>query len=301
MKKTIFLIIILFITLSCATKKTRIKNAHAPSQDQYWNDMTDESREAKARITDVIEENNPALYNEILLDSKDPILPMFWGMSTNFDSSAKKQIVDEEIIRELQNIFNMKSDNKIVHAGIMHTYGYLFSTIDTPYGYKRKRWISPSLNKGFGLSGNSLSPDTIAGGLLSNVTYFIGMIALADKTQLGLLKNISNEVVTYDYSKLEVDRLEESTKDYTIVTNLVKLPSKIENDDTDYLLIYSINDHRVQKELLITAFPINTDAYKKIVAPETLGTDKKISLHYNAYLEGSEKNNIGSRKLFKKK
>ncbi|MBC7712545.1 MAG: hypothetical protein H7177_04375 [Rhizobacter sp.] len=301
MKKSILLIAVLLITFSCATKKTRNKNPHAPAQDQYWNDLTDESRDAKARIIDVVEENNPALFNEILLDSKDPVLTMFWGKSTNFDSGAKKEIVDQQIIKELQALFNIKNDNKIVHAGIMHTYGYLFSTIDTPYGYKRKRWIAPTLNKGFGLAGNSLSPDTIEGGLLSNVTYFTGTIVLKDKTQIGLLKNVSNELFTYDYSKLEVDRLEESTKDYTIVTSLVKLPNKVENDDNTHLLIYSIEDKRIQKEFLITAFPINTEAYKKIVAPEMLGPNQKINLRYNAYLEGSEKNNIGTRKLVKKK
>ncbi|MBC7427814.1 MAG: hypothetical protein H7336_04320 [Bacteriovorax sp.] len=301
MKKTILFIAILLITFSCASKKTRNKPPHAPAQDQYWNDITDESRDAHARITDVIEENNPSLYNEILLDSKDPMLSMFWGKSMNFDSGASKQIVDTEIIKELQSLFSIKNDNKIVHAGIMHTYGYLFSTIDTPYGYKRKRWISPTLNKGFNLAGNSLSPDTLEGGLLSNVTYFTGMLALADKTQLALLKNVSNEVFTYDYSKLSVERLEESTKDYTIVTSLVKLPNKVDNDDNEYLLIYSVDDHRVQKELLITAFPINTDAYKKIVAPESLGANQKITLRYNAYLDGGEKNFIGTRKLVKKK
>ncbi|MFA6235815.1 MAG: hypothetical protein WC635_00700 [Bacteriovorax sp.] len=299
MKKTILLIAVLLITFSCASKKTRNKNVHNSTQDQFWNDLTNESREAKAKIIDVIEENNPALFNEILLDSKDPMLPMFWGKSTNFDSGAKKEIVDQQIIKELQNLFNIKNDNKIVHAGIMHTYGYLFSTIDTPYGYKRKRWIAPTLNYGFGLAGNSLSPDTIEGGLLSNVTYFIGMLALADKTQLGLLKNVSNEVVTYDYSKLKVDRVEEATKDCLIVTTLVKLNAKRELEENDYLLIYSIHDLRVNKEFLITAFPINSESYDKILAPETLGSNQKITLRYNAYLEGLDKNLVGTRKLIK--
>jgi galactitol-specific phosphotransferase system IIB component len=301
MKKIIFLTVVLIISLSCASKKTRSISAFTPTQDQYWNDLVDESREAHARITDVLEENYPSLYNEILLDSKDPMLPMFWGQSTNFDSGAKKQIVDTEIIQVIQAMFNIKNDNKIVHAGIMHTYGYLFSTINTSYGYKRKRWISPTLNIGFGLNGNSLSPETIEGGLLSNVTYFTGMIALSDKIKLGLLKNVSNEVVTYDYSKLNVDRLEEATKDYTIVTSLVKLPNKVENDANEYLLIYSIIDHRIQKETLVTAFPINTDSYKNILAPGALGPNQKIILRYNAYLAGAEKSAIGTRKLVKKK
>ena len=298
MKITI-LILVLISTISCASKKSRSLGSFNPSQDQYWNELSHESIEAHARITDVLEENAPALYNEILLDSKDPILPIFWGKSLNFDSGAKKIIVDEKIIEDLQRPFNIKNDNKIVHAGIMHTYGYLFSTINTPYGYKRKRWIEPTLNYGFSLSGNSLSPDSIDGGLLSNVTYFTGMLVLSDKTRLNLLKNVSGEVVAYDYSKIQSERVEESIKDFTLITTLVKLPRKLVKEENDYLLIYSVNDHRMGTEYLITAFPVTTDARNKLVAPETIGPKQNITIRYNAYLEGAEKNQIGTRKLIK--
>ncbi len=182
----------------------------------------------------------------------------------------------------------------------MHTYGYLFSTIDTPYGYKRKRWIADTLNYGFGLSGNSLSPDTIDGGLLSNVTYFAGMIALNDKTQLNLLKNVSHELIAFDYTKLKFQRIEESTKDFILVTNLVKIPRKQEKEENDYLLIYSINDLRINKEFLITAFPVNTESHDKIVEPSGLGPNQKITIRYNAYLEGAGNNLTGTRKLILK-
>jgi hypothetical protein len=299
MKKIIILTTVLLLTLSCASKKTPIKKSQSLAQDQFWNELVEESRQSNLGIIKVLKENNPALYKQVLMDSKDPLLPMLWGKSFNFDSGAKKQIVDEEIIKDLQALFNISNDNKIVHAGIMHSYGYLFSTIDTPYGYKRKRWVAPTLNYAFRLSHNSLSPTTMEGGLLSNLTYFIGMIALSDKTQLSIFKNVSNEIFTFDYSKLSVERLEEQTKEYTIVTNLVKLPRKLEKDDNEYLLIYSINDHRINKELLITAFPINSDSYKKIVAPSSLGANQKISLRYNAYLERAEINSTGTRKLIK--
>ena len=298
MKKILLLIIVLLMSYSCATKKAGI--SQKSTQDQYWNDLSNESTEAHARITDVLEVNNPALYNEILRDAQYPILPMLWGKSYNFDSGAKKIIVDEKIIEDLQRLFNVKNDNKIVNAGIMHTYGYLFSTIDTPYGYKRKRWIAPTLNYGFGLNGNSLSPETIDGGLLSNVTYFAGMLALTDKRQLNLLKNVSSEVIAFDYSKLSVERVEETTKDFTLVTTLVKLPKKAENEENDYVLIYSIIDHSLKTDLLITVFPVNADSHNKIVNPETLGSDQKIIIRYNAYLDGAGNALLGTRKLIKK-
>lgn len=262
--------------------------------------MALESKETNVSIMRILEENNPALYNQILKDSKDPYVTMFWGQSLNFDSGAKKKIVDDKIISDLQALFNIQNDNKIVHAGIMHTYGYLFSTINTPYGYKRKRWIAPTLNSAFGLEGNSFSPETIDGGLLSNVTYFSGMLAFKNQTELSLLKNVSNEIFTYNYSQLKVDRVEEVTKDYTLVTTLVRFPVKIMIEEYDYLLIYSTINHASNKELLVTAFPVNAESYEKIIAKSEMGPNQKITLRYNAYLPGIENNLTGTRKLIKK-
>lgn len=290
----------LLITLSCAHKKTRNITAYTPMEDLYWNEMALESIESHTSILNTIEENNPALYNQILKDSKDPYVAMFWGKSVNFDSGAKKKIVDDKIIEDLQRLFSIQNDNKIVHAGVMHTYGYLFSTINTPYGYKRKRWIAPTLNTAFSMSENSFSPEAIDGGLLSNVTYFSGMLAFKNKTDLSLLKNVSNEVFTYDYSKLPVDRIEETIKGHTLVTTLVRFPVKILVEENDYLLIYSTIDHAMNKEFLVTAFPINAEAYSKIIANENMGPNQKITLRYNAYLEGIGHNLTGIRKLIKK-
>lgn len=298
--KSILLLVVILFTFSCAHKTARNINAHTPSEDQYWNDLALDSKESNHSIMRSLEANNPSLYNQILKDSKDPYLTIFWGKSLNFDSGAKKQIVEDKIIGDLQALFNIRNDNRIVHAGIMHTYGYLFSTIDTPYGYKRKRWINPTVNQAFDLSGNSFSPETIEGGLLSNVTYFAGMLAFKNKSELSILKNVSNEVFTYNYGDLNVDRVEEEIKDHTLVTTLVRYPVKLMVSESDYLLIYSTVNHLTKKESLITVFPIDAKAYEKIVAQNAMGPNKKIALRYNTYLEDVGNNLIGSRKLIKK-
>jgi hypothetical protein len=304
MKTTLFFIAILVMTftLSCSHQKANQKANkkplhHAPTQDQYWNEMASESMDETLLAT--LEENYPTLSTQIKKDATDPYLPMFWGESLNFDSGAKKKIVEDKIIEELQSFFNIKNDNMIVHAGIMHTYGYLFSVIDTPYGYKRKRWIAPTLNTAFRFNSKALSPETTEGGLLSNVTYFCGMLAFTNKTDLSLLKNVANEVFTYDYGKLKYDRVEEVLKDYTIITTLVHFPLKRPGEDNEYLLIYSIDNKKLNKELLITAFPVNADSYNKIVAPQGLGPNQKIQLRYNGYLAGLGQNLTGTRKLTK--
>lgn len=294
----------LFLMSSCSHQSSkegpsRNISAYSPKQDQFWNELALEAIEKKNSFFDVLEENHPSLYNQIVSDTKDPYLPMFWGQSYNFDSNAKKVIVDHKIIKELQSHFNIINDNNIVHAGIIHTYGYLFSTIETPYGYKRERWIAPTLNYAFSFESNSLSPEAIEGGMLSNVTYFCGSIAFKDKTQLSLMKNVSNEVFTFDYSKLDVTRVEEVLPNHTLVTSLVKLPQKKSGEKNEYLLIYSTIEKKLNKELLITAFPVNQDSFDKITAKESLGANQKITIRYNAYLEGVGLNLKGSRILIK--
>jgi hypothetical protein len=301
MKNTILVLLlftVLVLTLACSHQKQRKKITSVPAQDQYWNSMAEDSLENGSSIITVLDENYPQLSAQIKKEATDPYLPMYWGESLNFDSNAKKQIVDERIISDLQDLFNIKNDNKIVHAGVMHVYGYLFSTIDTPYGYKRKRWIAPTLNRGFDLKSKALSPDTTEGGLFSNVTYFAGMLAFKNKTELSLLKNVSNEIFTFDYSKLKFERVEENLKDYTLVTTLVRFPNKT-GDENEYLLIYSTLNKLLNKEQLVTVFPINAESYRGITAHDSLGKNKKIVVRYNAYLAGVEQNLTGNRLLIK--
>ena len=73
---------------------------------------------------------------------------------------------------------------------------------------------------------------------------------------------------------------------FSIRTTLVHFPFKSSSEENDYLLIYSILNKELKKEVLITAFPIKKDAYNKITAHEFMGTNQPISIRYNAYLEG---------------
>lgn len=303
-----YFINIYFVFLIAALISCSNLNPRPPSlkDDQYWSDLVSQSVNTKRSILKILEEKDPALYKQIVNDSADPILQSFWGLSQNFDSGAKKKILDDQLITDLQAQFGIKNDNFIVHAGITHTYGYLFSVLQTPYGQKRKRWTDPTLNYAFSFSRNSLSPETMEGGLLSNITYFAGVLAFkneADRKDLRNLKNVSSEILNFDYSKLSVENLEEQIISNrgnvaALRTTLVRLPFKKEGEENDYLLIYSIIHPNNKKEVLITIFPIKKDAYKKIAAEESLGANQPIMVRYNAYLGGlMEQTLTGSRKF----
>ena len=277
------------------------------SDDGYWERLTLQSTEQKISILKVLQKENPALYKQFENDSKDTKLLGFWGQSFNFDSGAKKKIITDQLISDLQAEFGVHNDNMIVHAGITHTYGYLFSVLNTPYGFKRKRWTDSTLNYAFSFNGSSLSPETMEGSMLSNITYFAGMLAFKhheEKQSLLALKNISNEVKNFDYSKINVEQVEEDFFQGGILTNilrtsLVRLPFKQEHEENDYWLIYSIYNLKLKREFLITAFPIKKDAYKKITEPESFGANKPISLRYNAYLDGAnDPKLVGNRRFY---
>ncbi|MGZ3787797.1 MAG: hypothetical protein ACXVLQ_04700 [Bacteriovorax sp.] len=303
--KNFLLIALLLIgVLSCAAGVRR--KQYSEDNDLYWSQLVEETRNSKMSILAILKKENPHLYDQIEKDSLDPNLLSFWGKSYNFDSGAKKKIIDDQIISDLQEKFHIKNDNEIVHAGITHTYGYLFSVLDTPYGFKRKRWIRPTLNYGFAFMKNSLSPETMEGGLLSNLTYFAGMIAFKEEQRKALkkLQNVSSEVLNFDYSKLSVEKVDEDIMDggahvSTLKTSLVRLPFKQDGEENEYLLVYSSSNPLNKKEVLITAFPISKDAYKKIVDPEGLGPKRPIQIRYNAYLEGLMGRALtGTRRLY---
>ncbi|MGZ3809838.1 MAG: hypothetical protein ACXVCE_17270, partial [Bacteriovorax sp.] len=108
----------------------------------------------------------------------------------------------------------------------------------------------------------------------------------------------------FDYSKLSVEKVDEDIMDggahvSTLKTSLVRLPFKQDGEENEYLLIYSSSNPLNKKEVLITAFPISKDAYKKIVDPEGLGPKRPIQIRYNAYLEGLMGRALtGTRRLY---
>ncbi len=308
--KKIKVSLLLLCLISCAQLKKQTNEAPIPlsmSDDQFWVNLVNQSIDKKESILTILSIQTPQLFHQIKVDTEDQNLLNFWGQSLNFDSGAKKQILGDQLISDLFAPFQLKTKGQIVHAGVTHTYGYLLSTLVTPYGYKRKRWIDHSLNDAFSLTNLSLSPEATDGSLLSNTTFFAGHIAFENPKnldKLNTLKNVSNEIRHFDYSKLVIDTLKEDIIEHnvlaaTIKTTLVKFPFKKLNEENDYLLVYSILLPKNHQEILITAFPIKQDAYNKITNPELLGDGQSILVRYNAYLEDFMDKKLTGKRVLK--
>jgi hypothetical protein len=241
----------------------------------------------------------PELVRSLEADQARDEWKELWGQSINFDELAKGIIVDPAILEALGEVMDVELPGlaeRHVHAGLEHTYGYLFSTLKTSFGYKRARWVRADIENGFGLSRGLLGPTPSEGTLFSNVTYFAGRIAFAgNANQLEVLAaedaGVPGELKALDYASLKISRLREAFspepgRQVVLATDLVRFPKvALPPPGNAGLLVYSVLDTRQSAlPVLITAFPVSESFIAAALDPANLGEGKPIVTRYNAYL-----------------
>jgi hypothetical protein len=249
----------------------------------------------------------PELFSRILEDATRPAWKSLWGQSFNYDELAKAMIVEPHFLDLLFASLQIPpKQDRIVHAGAEHTYGYLFSLLQTPYGYKRARWVQSDIELGFGLPHGSLSPLPSRGTLLSNLTYFAGRVALHGDSKIARdkLKQLESVIepgfLTYPWKTLQITRIEETFENLggdptektaaiiTLRTDLVPFPrsdrTKAPNGNS-HLLIYSVLDPRLDVgPQLITAFPVNSAFGDRVIQSVRTQPKGEIVIRYNAFV-----------------
>jgi hypothetical protein len=320
-------------TSSCQTLQsvfgTKDSGTSEYSKASYWQKLTAELDQAAASGLDMNKElatKAPQLVAMVREDAKNPALFEFWGTSINFDEGAKAGIVRPEIVTAIGQAAGHPMEGRHVHAGLMHTYGYLLSNLVTPYGFKRERWTTPTIDDGFVLHSGSISPAPEHGTLLINLTAMIGTIAYRGESDMlreltAATASASPDVRNLDVATLNVRRLVETvnlsavsgskSRSVELRTDVVRLPkvaASSANNSTvsgsqqastlTHLLIYSIRDSAVRGSRLITAFPMTEGAADGVFKAEDLGADKPIKTRYNAFVPGlTGKDSKGLRAL----
>lgn len=291
------------------------------------------------RVGKYLKQLLPDLDRALRSDSRRESWKNLWGRSINFDELANGVIVHPAILQALDDRFkshapsildNIRADSvkdfdsakllgthaatdtlghPLAHAGLEHTYGYLFSVLKTSFGYKRARWVEGEIERGFGLPSGVFGPRPSRGTLFSNITYFIGQIAFrGEERTVALLRKDSGqlplELRNFDFSKIRPVRLEETVevKDATgasrkviLHTDLLALP--LPQKKNTHLLVYSVDDPSELGHLLITTFPVTSTFVETVMNPDNLGEGKPVQTRYNAYVEGvTGKKLIGNRK-----
>jgi hypothetical protein len=243
----------------------------------------------------VLQREVPAVVAQLARDARAPAMLATWGAALNYNQEpgggfSADPIVAPAIVDELTALAGAAPRrDRVVHAGVQHTYGYLFSVLPTPYGFKRARWVSPSVNDGFGLPAGTIAPVPVAGTLLGNVTWLAGSIAFAGEPERAAAQSapslVAPAVQAFAVAALHVKRLTETVdvagRTVELRTDFVELPHP--TDATAALLIYSIRDRGASR--LITAFPISAASRDKYEAAP-LGEAIPIATQYNAWVDG---------------
>ncbi|HEY4262186.1 MAG TPA: hypothetical protein VGM98_18605 [Schlesneria sp.] len=254
----------------------------------------------------------PWLCRQISADAATRGLFDLWSLSSNFDELANVAIVEPAVLAAIGDSAHMPLKDSIVHAGLQHTYGYLLSTIETPYGYKRDRWVSPFLEQAFGLPSDALGPNPAEGTLLANATLIAGMAAFrGDDTATKRLRRVapaaSKPVRKLDLTQFEQTRIIESLslrdsagrfRSLRIRTDLVPFPCPVEGTDDTALLIYSVADSRQSGAQLVTVFPVGLPMVADLTHRDRFGPNVEIRTRFNAFVPGvSGQTLIGRRVL----
>lgn len=239
----------------------------------------------------------PHVHRQISRDAKSPLLLRLWGRSVNFDEFARQTIVHPAILQAIGELAGIPVRGRLMHAGLEHTYGYLFSLIETPYGFKRERWTSTSLESGFGIERSLLGERPMAGTLLANLTWFLANIVFRGEpahlsSLAGIATAVAPELAAYDFGQIRGDRVIEripagSGRTVSIFTDLIPFPhSTATPDAANTLLVYSARASEKSRTKLITAFAINQAAVREITNSIDPKKQVPIRLRYNAYLRG---------------
>ncbi|MFN3242855.1 MAG: hypothetical protein ACE37K_15245 [Planctomycetota bacterium] len=242
---------------------------------------------------EVLRSQLPALADGLLSVRAHPWVLAPWGISRNFDENARCRIVEPGVLRAIALLARQPMPTRACHAGLLHTYGYLLSTIETPYGRKRDRWVRPAIERGLGLR-DALRPMPRDGSLLHNVTWFLARIAWSDEPrQLRRLARerggVAASVLDYDYAGLAVTRVSERVRlaDRRLVelhSELVAFPDR-QRRAPSTLLVYWYRTTAAGRRLM-TAFPVFDDVVDALLAQGSGDGRVDVRPRYNAVVDG---------------
>ncbi|MEO8095021.1 MAG: amino acid deaminase [Pseudolysinimonas sp.] len=81
-----------------------------------------------------------------------------WATSTAIDENIASAVIPRAVFDELHLLAGLHGQWPVANAGLLHVYGYLLSTVATPYGLKRERWTDGRLAQALGLDIDAFAP-----------------------------------------------------------------------------------------------------------------------------------------------
>jgi len=226
----------------------------------------------------------PWIVAQIESDGRHRTLLDLWGASINGEGQPPQPIVPPAVVAAIGRIARVELDPEHPHAGLLHTYGYLFSTMRTPFGFKRARWVRPGIARGFGLPRHAISPRPESGTLLANVTALAAAFAFGrGEAAARQLSPLAADA----FSRFEPGRVETvggapPPHEWILQTDLVWYPRSRGGKNEHALLVYTVWEDGVGR--LVTAFPVGAWMAKKL--RKRTGRSASLPTRYNAWVPG---------------
>ena len=202
--------------------------------------------------------------------------------STPYDELARQDILPDRVLDALGIPHAIDGGVKHVPAGLMHTYGYLFSQLQTAFGLKGKRWVESRVDERLGLPAGLFSPFTPRGEFLTNLTTVLSiLLANPPASTIGTL----SETVTW--------RLPDGSSRTSVVgTHLIRLAELADYQTTDVaLLVYEVTTGGPpvgagKQRRFVTAFPVGqASSTRSPRRPSSVGA--AFIPRYNLYVDSA--------------
>lgn len=220
-------------------------------------------------------------------------------MSTTVDEHAGAAVIPDWFGEMIHRRAGLPFHRDLAHAGLTHTYGYLFSNTVTPYGLKRDRWINGDIAAVLGIDRRWLTGNPPAGTLLANATYCFASIAgfttvppsahldgavAPDRFDLSVItESATHEQVGDDRRPLDAP---------TVIRTYLFRPADPPRAPDRTLLVYTVERNGL--ELLVTGFAVHDDYARSLLDEDPGG---RFPLRFNARIIGIGTLLIGSRSV----
>lgn len=265
--------------------------------------LMEENAAGSLPLAPVLADYAPGLAAQLASDKLNANLKELWGESINFDEMVRATIVHDSILSFLAGELGLPGPRgKIVHAGMEHAYGYLFSLLPTKFGFKRARWVRDDIEAGLGFARGALGPSPAEGTLLANITCVAGAAAFSDDAAAAakLAKaSYACGSAARGWKAPGHFRLIETvsvSRKRSVALRTDFLPfGAVTSGGNSYLLVYSVKDSSRPHAVLITAFPVGDGFVKNALNPEYLGEGKQVQTRYNAWVEALQGRKKGLR------
>lgn len=225
----------------------------------------------------------------------------YWTDSVDFDELAKAEIVPPNILKALDIPFAMSGSVIHVPAGVMHTYGYVFSQLQTSFGLKGKRWIGSRIDERLGLPAGSFSPFASKGEFLSNLTFALWKLIPGISISHPLIpivkvspavKRLAPEIGPMLFKGQVIEEVSWKTnngeKKGRVLTSLLELrPLKGFSSTDVMLLVYGLEIDGVHR--FTTAFPIDQKFADSFISAKSSapGQPPSFKPRFNLYIDPS--------------